>query len=323
MFTLFDLQEHLEQAPVGEITNTGFLKAHGVPLPTLSIEETDGVKSIKVSNRTLYENGAVIDLSALGDLEAGDRITVTGRVLGGTATDWGIALFAGEGETNQLTQHINPEGLFSLSYILEPADVGENLMIHTTQWGIHNSDMDFFIDSILATRIKASLFSDLVVRDPRDVIYSLYNDTDLPWSPDEETAFTNTRFLRLSGVPIINLVDSGGRRSLHVMGRARDFDGLDIRVSNMTLLKGNEYHIKVKGRIDGECPENMRIMLQGLPGYLWRSVQRVSSNDEFTLEHTISGASVEKWTEVRITSDAEGAMVPFYVDLIEIRRVNK
>jgi hypothetical protein len=124
-----------------------------------------------------------------------------------------------------------------------------------------------------------------------------------------------------SGSPDIRIFKRGETNAIHVGARAKDWDGIDINMQRLGLLPGNKYEVVVTGCIDGKSVHDCIITLQGIPGYSWRNNQYVGDNEVFTLRHTLTQAEVGQWTVIRITTNAAGATVPFYIYSIEIKRL--
>jgi hypothetical protein len=110
-------------------------------------------------------------------------------------------------------------------------------------------------------------------------------------------------------------------KAIYVSEREKDWDSLDINMESLGFLAGNEYVVKVTGRIDGYAPEGTIILIQGIPGYSWRNNMAVESDQDFVLTHILSNAELDQWENIRITTNAAGATVPFYIYEIEIKRV--
>jgi len=324
MVILFDLQEELEHISIGAFDKLEYIFSEGTPTPALAVEEYDEVKFISITERRNNEAGISIKLPAISSsLHVGDRITITGRVgRGARRTNWGVALCANLPNTSeaiQLVQQIAPSELFSLTHILEETEVNATLTLRTMQWSESYSLMDVFVDSILITRSKES---DTFKEDPRDIVYSLENDDYIQWvGMGEGHTFETSQYVQRSGRPTLTVFRHKNTNAIHVGNRSRDFDGLDIRLERLDLVKGNEYHVQVKGVIDGFAPEGTQIMLQGIPHFSWRDNQVVTSNQPFKLNHILRRSALEKWIMLRITTNFYGANVPFIIHSIEIRKV--
>jgi hypothetical protein len=205
---------------------------------------------------------------------------------------------------------------FSVSYILDAADLEQKLIIRSSSWGEYNAHMDFFVDSILITRSPESAN---ITIDTRHVLYSLAGDESVQKLPaDAPIYFEGGAYLRSAGEPNFRMKEFEGKKCLHIYNRTNDWDGIDIRMGELKLLRGNHYTIKVRGRVDGNAPENTQIMLQLVPGYVWRSNQPVTDNQEFELHHTLSAMEVINGETIRITTNGNGAVMAFYIYDIEI-----
>jgi len=315
---LFDLREKLVKMNAGSFTGDAFLQPLGEPSPTLFVADDGGVKTVQVTNRATREDGVAILISSLAKdigLQVGDRITVTGRVAAGAPADhWGIILRRGSLDWKQLAQQIAPQGLFSLTYLLDEADLDTVIWVHTNHWGETPPTMDFCIDSILITRWRDRRAK---TADTRARVYSLATDTAIQ-TLEEGTDITTTKsaFLQQSGNAAITVVKAAEGNALHVSNRVNDWDGLDIRL--LSLEPGNKYRLKITGRIDGDAPRGMLIMLQGIPVYSWEGCQRIDENKTFALSHTFSQSELETWTAVRLATNRKGTTVPFFIDTIEL-----
>jgi hypothetical protein len=330
IIVLYDLQEEIKAMSVGifpeeyaHLASCGDLESGSMPV--LNLVEEDGVKSVMVSKRVLDWDGVSLKMPTFGKVWPGDRITVTGRIASNVPKgSWAMGLFVQKNATADqigLEQHLlpNPEELFTVSYILDAADLEYNLIIRTSSWGDEGSgrdgaDLDFFIDSILITRSPESAN---VVPDPRTTIYAMESDAsvqDLPL----ESRYVDGRVLRRAGEPQVAIREFQGKRCLHVFNRINDWDGIDIRMAQLELLRGNHYTIHVRGRIDGKISEGTQIMLQFLPGYTWRDNQFVTDNQEFTLNHTLSAMEVSNGETIRIATNGPGTDVSFYIYDINI-----
>jgi hypothetical protein len=325
MHVLFDLQQEIDNL---NLEDSEYIVPVGNNPPTLTIRFVDGVKTIVVGNRVDQISGLGITLCALPEIKAGDRITVTGRVpRESPAGSWGIALMTEESATRkaeecQLTQVSSPKSLFSLSYILCDDDLDNLIMVQTTRWGAINPTMDLFIDGILISREGKIKVKD----DARENIYSFDTDENLQCggaiAGDESSdASPVTMFLAQSGNPQIEIFMHNGDKALRVDERSKDWDGVDIDLRKLHLVRNNKYQIKVTGRTNGCAPEGSIITLQGLPGFSWRSSQFITNDSFFTLCHVLSNAEVVQWSTVRVTTNSIGANVSFYIFDIEIKRL--
>lgn len=320
MQVIFDLQEHLKKVEIGEFGAASFLQSSGSPAPSLTVGQSKDGKYIHVSKRESRSAGVVIPTLFLPMLLPGDRITISGRITNDAPDNyWGIALFSQSAESDQLTQQIAPRGVFSLTHRLEATDLSKSMTIQTTKWQDFEPNYDFFIDSIKVTRDDER---DKFVKDEREIVYSLNMDQALlDVDLDVGGGIDDSMVLRLSGNPNVavfgQMGDDNGR-SLHISGRTRDFDGFDIRMEELKLIKGNEYHVKLTGRTAGNVPADAQLMLQGMPGYHWRSLTHIAGNQDFTLSCTLRKSAVEKWEALRVATNAAGSNVAYFIYTIEI-----
>jgi len=323
MIVLFDMQERVYD--LKQVADAGFFVSAGGSPPVLTFERVEDVKTIRISARSHNESGLGVDLSVIPGLKAGDRITVTGRLddeyLNG---QWGIALLVCasltfHSESLQLAQQIAPKKLFSLSFVLDEINLTQVIILQSTKWGAFDPLMDIILDTVLITRKEET---PLDVIDPRSLVYSLESDQSIHWTNDP-VSFVASEFLVRSGTPTLDLVTQSGARVLHVNGRYNDWDGVDINLDILKLLPGNSYEITVTGSVDGEVPEvsGAAVMVQGMPGYSWRGVQPMNSNAGFTIKYSLLPAEVAQWKTIRVTTNQEGAGVPFFIYSIKIKKV--
>jgi hypothetical protein len=324
MEVLFDLQHELDFLNLN--TSELIVPIGNIP-PALTMSVVDDVKTILVKDREEQIAGLGVALKELPNLREGDRITVTGRVPRESPMgSWGVALVTEETETRlaeecQLAQSTSPKSLFSLSHILNAADLQSLIMVQTTRWGAINPVMDLYVDSILISRNKDAL----VDEDARNIVYSFDTDENLQpgggVSANDSENNLRSDFLAQSGNPDIKIFLHEEEKAIYISERNKDWDGVDINMERLNLVRGNKYQITVTGRMDGIVPEDSIITLQGIPGYSWRNNQNMESNQNFTLTHILSHAEVDQWTTVRITTNSAGATVPFYIYSIEIKRL--
>jgi len=315
---LFDLREKLVNMNAGSFTGAAYLQPLGEPSPTLSVANDGGIKTVQVTKRAIREDGVSILIYSLAKdigLQAGDRLTITGRVAAGAPADnWGIVLRRGSLDWKQLAQQIAPQGLFSLTYLLEDTDLDTVIWIHTNHWGENPPTMDFCIDSILITRWQEKRTK----ADTRTQIYSLTTDARIQESEDGAImTLGDSAYLQQSGNASISIAKGEKGNVLYISNRVNDWDGLDVRLNPMGLEPGNKYRLNITGHMDGIAPQGTLIMLQGVPVYSWEGCQRVDENNAFSLNHFLSQTELEAWTAIRITTNRIGANISFFVDSIE------
>ncbi|MCL1878924.1 MAG: hypothetical protein FWF80_08695 [Defluviitaleaceae bacterium] len=320
MEVLFDLQQEIDTL---DLNSSNLLVTVGNQRPTLAISVVDDIKTILIKDRQDRISGLGIDLKELPNLRAGDRITVTGRIPRESAPgSWGVALIIEESETRraeecQLAQQASPKILFALSHLLGSADLNSLVMVQTTRWGAVNPVMDIYVDSILILRDSNNAS---IEEDPRTLVYSLDTDKNLRLGRYAENSF-GTGILTQSGTPVVTISESDGEKNIFLSERGKEWDGVDVNLASLNLLTGNMYQIVAKGQLTGDAPKDARITLMGVPGYSWRGSTSMKNKKEFKLVHTLSYAEVEKWKTVRITTNAWGASVPFYITDIEVKRL--
>jgi len=313
MNVVFDMQDALQD--IDNMDAVTCLAPIGPSFPALKIEQTEDVKSIRIHDRLNHEAGMGINICAISGVQAGDRITLTGRVANAHYGAWGIALLAnaGKDETAQLAHALAPRSIFALSYILMDEDLNRTILIQTTRWGAVNPIMDVLIDNILIFRGEEAF-----PVDPRHIVYSLERDPGIQdiHEKDSKTIISSNN-IRRAGTPTLKIFRRGNFNAIHVSSRYNDWDGVDISLENLKLLPGNSYQITVTGRVDGTVPKDdetgARLMFQGMPDYSWRDVKTINDNEEFTLSYTLTRSEIENWKFIRITSDKTAATVSFYI----------
>lgn len=320
MLILFDLQEKLENVTVGCIGSAtdlnGFVRPWGDPAPKVSVKEYDDVKFIGIENRVQNEAGVDLYMSEINELKPGDRITITGRVgQNAPLANWGVGLFVKDGTGTHLNQHLAPVGLYSITHLVDASEIGKNFIVRTVQWGEDAHAIDFYVDSVLVTRPQGG---ELITKDERKIVYSLNEDVGIKNARLNATNFESTSYLMRSGTPEVSVVERNGIREVYVTGRVRDWDAIDILVSSMELMRGNQYRIKVKGELGTDAPGDTQMTFQGVPGYAWRGNVQAQPGGEFVLEHLLTQSDIENWTSVRITTNSEASRASFTIKSIEV-----
>jgi len=320
MLVLFNMQEHLKD--LTRIEETKFIMPWGDLFPCIQLQHIEDIKIIRISNRANNKSGIYIDLQILQNIKEGDRVTITGRILGEVSCGgWGVILEVDEFETEPilLAQCITPKNLFTLSFILESKLINRKIMLKTSMWGNTNPTMSFSVDSILITRSEISEINNI---EPRDTLYSLETDHCLQWLDIKNSIYFETSsFLQRSGTSTLHVLRRGKTNAIHVGNRRNASDGIDINLEQMGLMPGNIYEINITGRID--CTNlipnnNAKIMIQGIPGGFWRNPQDIHDNKEFMLKYVLSQNEIEEWKFIRIATDIAGALVSFFIYSIEI-----
>ncbi|MCL1842808.1 MAG: hypothetical protein FWF79_03265 [Defluviitaleaceae bacterium] len=317
MIVLYDLQEELKNIKAGELPENPYLCACGDTPSSLEVVEQDDAKTLLVKNRASVSDGISIKLPAYEGLCVGDRVTVTGRIGDGAPkTNWGIALNRSGNDYAHLAQHRIPtrDDLYYLTYLLEKVDLDCTLHIRTIFWGNEEACMNFYADDILITRNTHDTATDT---DERSIVYSLATDE----STEGFAPGVMTKYLVTSGEPMYKMIESEHGKAIHISNRVNDWDGLDIQLKPMGLKPGSNYTIRVEGRIDGHAPPEAMIMMQFLPGYVWRNPRAAYDNNEFVLTHNLSKTEVLNAEFIRITSNPPGAKMSFIISNIEIKVV--
>jgi hypothetical protein len=260
--------------------------------------------------------GLQLQTPMIKNIQPGDRITATGRIGGGAPkSDWAMVIDRKTGVESfrGLAQHVTPEHneLFSVTYILDEADLEKPLMVRSNYWGNVTESMDFYVDSILITR-NVSHTSTVV--DERQTVYSFAEDDGVKKLRPGDI----TKFIRSAGTPKYTIFEKNSKKGIHLGNRLNNWDGLDIWLPSLDLKPGNSYTISVNGKIDGPSSEKARVMFQIIPGYIWRSEKNVVDNEEFNLSHTFSAMELQTAQTVRIATDDGGAKMSFFLYDIEI-----
>jgi hypothetical protein len=193
--------------------------------------------------------------------------------------------------------------------------------VHTVFWGTYEPLVDFYIDCILITRQEKSADEEA---DTRSIVYTLDAEPNTELMGMDEAVSIggkNAPLLFCSGHPTVRVMKHGLSVALHVKNRFNDWDGVDINIGRMNLSASNQYKVTVNGRIQGDAPIGSTIMLQGVPGYVWKCNTPFTSDSEYSLSYTMSRSDVEKWHYVRVTTNTEGASVSFYIYGIKIERL--
>ncbi|MCL2576974.1 MAG: hypothetical protein FWE27_02840 [Defluviitaleaceae bacterium] len=293
-------------------------------LATINVMEEDGAKTVLISNRTEVADGITINMSAFQNLLPGDRLTITGRIGSNAPTaKWCMLIHRGGGNYSLLKQHSIPlhDELFYLTHLLDEVDLKYPIRLRTDHWGNEESYMDFYVDDILITR---NIKNTGIIIDSRDIVYSLATDNYASdgLTPVGSNIGTVPSFLQTSGDPEYSLIEEGDKKIIYLRRRVHDWDGIDIKIGLMALKKGNSYTITIKGRPEGEVLKDAQLMMQILPGYVWRDNKNVYEGQEFILEHTLSNAEVLNAEFIRIASTPQGASMSFVITDIIIK-VNK
>jgi hypothetical protein len=316
MLILFDLQENLKEIKEGHFRENTYLSQYGTSPAAIDVISTGGTKTIRVRGNVDKKPGFFLHTPALPNLSPGDRITVTGRLGAGVPkSDWAMVIDRNTSDHGYvgLAQHVNPEHheLFSITYLLDTDDLQNSLLIRANQWGKAEKPMDYYVDCILITRKTASANT---VTDSRQTVYSLAKDPNVK----ELKPGDITKFIRSAGTPTYTITEKEGKKIIHLRRRLNNWDGIDVWLPSMELKQGNRYKITVKGKIDEYTQKNAKMMLQTLPGYIWRSEQAVTDDQDFTLTHTFSAMDIQTAEAVRIASDDNGASMSFTIFDIEL-----
>jgi hypothetical protein len=320
ILVLYDLQNEIENYEPGKFPHSEFIEPNPNQLAKVSIEEQDGAKTVLICERTDVSDGITINMKAFDNLLPGDKLTVTGRI-GGSAPSakWGVLIYRGDENYFLLNQHSTPASneLFYLTHLLDDADIKHQIRIRTDHWGNEKALMDFCVDDILITR---NLNSTGTIIDSRDIVYSLSRDERLregrSIASDAEIV---PSFLQTSGDPDYSLIEEGDKNIIYLRRRVHDWDGIDINIGLMALKSGNSYTITICGRPEGEVPKDAQLMMQILPGYVWRENKNVFSDTEFVLTHKLSNAEILNAENIRITTNGEGKKVSFVINNIFVR----
>ena len=314
ILVLYDLQDDLKNMSEGPLPQNGYVAPWGDTPADFNVVRVGPVKTIHVTNRKQVYDGLAVYVPSMTKLWPEDRITVTGRIgMGASKSDWSMAIDKYDGDYTTLSQHLAPDQseLFSISYLLDVADLDNPIIVHSDDWGKRVDPIDFYVDSILITR---DVKDKSMVIEERKEIYSLAKDSNiLTLNPGDVTDFIQT-----SGAPKYEVSEKDSKKRIRIFGRMNNWDGLDILLKKMNLKPGNRYTLHVKGRIDGLAPPRSELMLQIVPGYIWRSEEAVVDNQPFTLSHTFSIMELQNAEAVRVASNVPGSDMAFYIDEIVI-----
>jgi hypothetical protein len=314
------LQQALRRVYQGFFTKGANIKPYGNTPPSLMIqqEQDGGRKIVKVTGRQARSDGLALLLPEIPGLQHGDRITVTGSVGENIpeGREWGMCLRNSTGEYNQVAQALAPKDVFSLSYMLDKADLKYPLYIHSNSWGSSKPLMDFYVDSISITRHEQQISER---KDIRQLIYSMETDDFMAsFRSGERLTIDPDSPIIPSGSPTCTVRRYGRTNVIHVTGRTNDWDGIDIRLDMLGLMPGNSYNVHVVGRTEGEVPDDAEIMFQIIPGYAWRDNHKIVPYHDFTLGHILTLMELETADTIRITTNTAGAKVDFAIYSIEI-----
>jgi len=319
VLVLYDFQEDFKEISAGEFHENIPISVRGDKPTSAMVQDVEDVKSLLISNRPARESGIYINLKKISGLLPGDRITVTGRVGEGAPPGpiWSVALLSVD--DGHLTHHISPRGIYSVSHVLELNELTQIFTIHTIGWGTFQPLMDLYIDSIIITRSAEIIAEE---RDTRTLVYTLKDDPNLEWvDTDDVDSFGDSLLVTRSGSPTIRIFKRDDAMAFHVDTRVNDWDGIDIKLEHMKLRTASRYKVIVTGRIDGDAQKGAIIMLQGVPNYAWRAYVPIKKDLEFNLEYILSRTETEKLKGIRVTTNPEGATVPFFIYSIEVIRV--
>lgn len=312
---IYDLRDALKDVELGAFFGDGFLMPGG-NITKLRITEVEDVKTIFIKGRASGNDGLIILTSDFEKYLPGDRITITGRVADNTSVGgWCLELRrCSPNGKETLVQHYFPgqTRMYALSYVLNASDSVRHIRLVTRPWIGRSVHTDFFVDGITITRSEGNTLADT-----RNFVYIMEKDRYLSELADSGY----TEYMLASGNPLFAVFrddKNNGRRSISVTCRINDWDGIDIRMSLMNLLRGNNYCVRVTGRVDGKAPPNAKMTLQLLPEYEWRGTKEVISDEKFVLEHILTPEELEISNGIRITTNSAAANMNFLVHNIEV-----
>ncbi|MCL1878180.1 MAG: hypothetical protein FWF80_04935 [Defluviitaleaceae bacterium] len=312
---LFDLQENLKEINVGQLVKTRYLFPSGRQ-STPDVLSVRDVKTIHIAGRANEKPGVTLVTPRIKTLRPGDKVIVTGRVGSGAPTsDWAMVIDRRTSRSSYtgLAQCVAPphDELFSITYLLEPEDLKFPFMIRANPWGNSTGYMDYFLDSVLISRNDKTSDHEI---DTRNVIYTLAGDDSF----DKLKVGDVHKFIKAAGSPVFTVFMQDGKKNVRIERRVNNWDGLDVWFPGMNLKQGNVYKITVHGKVDGHAPSGASMMMQVLPGFIWRSEAQVSDNQEFTLSHTFPAMELKTLDSVRIATNSPGADMSFTINTIEV-----
>ena len=149
MEILFDLQNYLNNKPLGELSGDSVLCPYGDILPTLLIEQVEDVRVIRVTKRINNKSGIELRLHSMEGIDSGNRIVVVGRfgqslVLHGAK----IALFSAKESAEELASHEPYSNLYSLGCSISGLR-SQSLFLSLCKTSASFSGVDFIVDGIL------------------------------------------------------------------------------------------------------------------------------------------------------------------------------
>ncbi|MCL2702499.1 MAG: endo-1,4-beta-xylanase [Defluviitaleaceae bacterium] len=151
------------------------------------------------------------------------------------------------------------------------------------------------------------------------VIYDLSADTDVS-DKSSDVTYTYTGFLQDAGATF-RTVDHEGNKSVHVTGRTGgNWRGLDVKFDALQLQAGVEYTMLVQGRVDGNIPHGMEMVLCAIDSYRYLDNPAPNEDGSFELLGVVlaDAAFLSGNRGFRIMTNNEGEMRNFFVDQILI-----
>ena len=324
----FDFQELLEAnvggAPFGPAGDTwnghqtfGPFFHNGMGM-NIDIGGTTGARYLATTGREEDWAGIALDVAAMNLLD-NDLVTITGYMTDGMGNIIWVgpsAEFGGSdpgsspGGINAATV-VDITEKFTIQHRVTGADLGGFLRIRTAGGNSNN----FRITSI---EIYRSATGPSV--DSRGIIFSLANPTQQADLGVAGAVSDNAPTgMQGSGPVEFTTHEYGGVRFFHVGNRSANYHGVDFLLTGFDLIPGEQYRLRVTGRMDTNAGGNIRF--EGMPGHSWQGNHFRAAGQEFTLDITAPAYDANSLvlsggnrTSIRITGDNEPL---FYIYTVE------
>jgi|GEM_PF-817069 len=319
-----------------------------------NVREYDNTNYLHVTDRTAGSNGLQVTTDGLS-LAAGDTVRITGRVGYAVPSGWfvmslnlinGASGWNERGQTGSLSGQSH--GLFTIEYILSPADIailsapGGTIRIMSN----HNSDanlpiVDYFIHTIdIGTGLPPVTFTPPAPDAPgilppdgdETVLWSLADDSGIQalavghGGATDEVVSATPHLGRAgeTGAPIMTIVphpDSGN--AIEVSSRSQTWHALDIWFDPLNLAMGGEYVFRASGRTVGTVPTGTQMQLNMTDAPYGHYAQMAPAGSVWALEHhmtqaQLTAALLGEQRGVRIQTNGSGSHMTFIVDEIEV-----
>ena len=329
---IWELAQYLDDATVADLDDIPALSIPGGG-HAVDVAGTAPNRHLALTGRTAPAHGVDL-LHAEIDFEAGDIVTVTGRLGSNIPAGWGAMILntapGGWSESFQSgdVRNIGANGDFTLELILTAAHITSITGANPAGIRIQSNnadEMDFFIDNITVYRPAAQTVT--VIR------YSLYEDAYVQGlSAPTTNNLAGAANLDLNGVTTVNVRSYSGTNYLHVVDRAAGSHGVEVVTDGLAVEVGDV--VRVTGRLGADVPTGWFVMhfnfVNDASGWNERaSTGGLSANEVFTLEHTLSAADVAILNAaggaIRVGSnhnnDANLPIMDFFIHTIYIGRL--